>query len=61
MTKTELMDKLKGYSEDEHLAVVWFDKEEIGESLSDTEWENRCDDLITSDTIKDIAEDIINF
>ena len=55
------MDRLKGYSEDEHLAVVWFDKEEIGESLSDTEWENRCDDLITSDTIKDIAEDIINF
>ena len=61
MTKSELMDRLAGYSEDEHLAVVWFDKEEIGESLSDTEWENRCDDLITSDTIKDMAEDIINF
>ena len=61
MTKNELMDRLKGYSEDEQLAVVWFDKEEIGESLSDTEWENRCDDLITSDTIKDMAEDIINF
>ena len=61
MTKNELMDRLKGYSEDEQLAIVWFDKEEIGESLSDTEWENRCDDLITSDTIKDMAEDIINF
>lgn len=59
MTKNELMEKLVGYADDEHLAFVWFDKEEIGETLSDTEWENRCDDLILSDSIKDIAESIV--
>lgn len=60
MTKHELMKRLAGYGDDEHLAFVWFDQEEIGESLSDTEWENKCDDLFLSDTIKNIAEDIMN-
>jgi hypothetical protein len=61
MTKNELMERLVGYADDEHLAFVWFDKEEIGETLSDTEWENKCDDLITSDTIKSVAEDLMMY
>jgi hypothetical protein len=61
MTKNELMERLAGYADDEHLAFVWFDKEEIGETLSDTEWENKCDDLITSDTIKSVAEDLMMY
>ena len=59
MTKQELIERLAGYSEKEQLAVVWFDKEEIGQTLSNAEWKKRCDDLITNDTIKEIAEDII--
>lgn len=60
MTKTELMERLASYPEDEQLAVVWFDQEEIGEHLTSKEWENKCDDLFFSDTIKNIAEDIMN-
>jgi len=60
MKKQELIEKLAFYSDDEHLAFAWFDKEEIGEHLSDEEWEAKCDDLFLSDTIKNIAEDIVN-
>lgn len=60
MNKTEIIEKLNSYPEDEQLAFVWFDKEEIGESLSLREWERKCDDLILSDTIKNVAEDIMN-
>jgi len=59
MTKQELIERLASYSEDEQLAVVWFDKEEIGESLTQEDWDSKCDDLLSSDTIKEIAEDII--
>lgn len=61
MTKNELMEKLVGYADDEHLAFVWFDKEEIAVTLSDTEWENRCDDLILSNSIKDVAEHLMTY
>ena len=61
MTKKELMERLESYSDDEQLAFIWFDKEEIGEILSDEEWNAKCDDLITSDTIKDIAESIVSY
>lgn len=60
MTKQELIERLAGYSNKEQLAFVWFDKNEIAEDLSDAEWNERCDDLITDDTIKQFAEDIIN-
>ena len=60
MTKNELMERLASYGDDEQLAVVWFDKEEIGEHLSDEDWARKSDDLLSSDTIKNIAEDIMN-
>lgn len=60
MTKKELVDYLDSISDDDQLAIVWFEKEEIGESLSDEEWASRCNDLLLSDTMKDIAENIIN-
>ena len=61
MTKLELMERLASYNDNEQLAVVWFDKEEIGEHLSDEEWANKSDDLLSSDTIKDIAENIMMY
>jgi hypothetical protein len=61
MTKNELMERLASYSDDEQLAVVWFDKEEIGEHLSDAEWASKSDDLLSSDSIKDIAESLMMY
>lgn len=61
MTKNELLEKLASYTDDEHLAFVWFDKEEIGDHLSDEEWASKCDDLILSDSIKDTAENIMMY
>jgi hypothetical protein len=61
MTKNELMERLASYSDTEQLAVVWFDKEEIGEHLSDEEWAQKSDDLLSSDSIKDIAESLMMY
>jgi hypothetical protein len=55
------MERLSHYKEDEQLAFVWFDKEEIGEHLSDDEWAGKCDDLISSDSIKDTAESLMMY
>lgn len=55
MTKAELLATLESYSDDTELAVVWFDKEEIDEDMSDEEWSAVCDDLITSDEMLEAA------
>jgi hypothetical protein len=60
MTKAELLETLASYSDDTELAVVWFDKEEIDEDMSDEEWSAVCDDLVTSDEMLESAVEIFN-
>lgn len=55
MTKAELLATLESYPDDTELAVVWFDKEEIDEDMSDDEWSAVCDNLITSDEMLEAA------
>jgi hypothetical protein len=55
MTKTELMERLQYYPDDTELAIVWFDKEEIDEEMSDSRWSDVCDNLITSDSMLECA------
>jgi hypothetical protein len=55
LTKAELFETLASYSDDTELAVVWFDKEEIDEEMSDSRWSDVCNNLITSDEMLEAA------
>ena len=59
MTKKEIIERLSHYPDSIELAFVWFDKEEIGEHLTDKEWSDKCDDLLHSDSVKQVAEELM--
>jgi hypothetical protein len=53
------MERLSYYPDDVQLAFVWFDKDEIDEEMTDSDWSARCDDLVTSDEMLDAARRVL--